>query len=632
MKQPPYTKSPKKQKLAILDAGAQYGKVIDRRVRELAVESVLLPMNTPKEKLEQYKAVIISGGPESVYGPAAPDFDPELFTLDIPILGICYGMQLLNFVFKGSVEKKNLREDGQFEVEVDNSCPIFKGLKKKQQVLLTHGDSVNQVADELEVIARSGELIAGLAHQTKPFYGVQFHPEVDLTVNGKKILSNFLFEVAGFAGSYSMENREEKAIEYIRQKVGEKSVLVLVSGGVDSTVCAALANKALGKDKVFALHINTGLMRQNESSQVKQALENLGLNLKVIDASEDFLNAKTMIDGQKTKKLCQTIDPEKKRKIIGDTFMKVAEREIEQMHLSADDVYLLQGSLRPDLIESASSMASSKAQVIKTHHNDTSLVRKLRAEGRVVEPLADYHKDEVRELGKMLGLPDEIVWRRPFPGPGLAIRILCADEPFMTEEFGKINNQLDKFSRRGKYQLGLLPVRTVGVQGDGRSYSYLAGIAGEDEQIDWEELFEIAKIIPREIHQVNRIVYVFGGKWQQPPQEITPTKINANILNGLRQADALVREVLRERGLMKAVAQVPVVLFPVNFTQAGQHSIGIRTFITNDFMTGRAAMPGEDLPESVVEEMVDKILKKVAGISRVAYDLTSKPPGTTEWE
>ncbi len=617
-----------KQKIAILDAGAQYGKLIDRKVRELTVESVLLPMDTPKAELEQYGAIIISGGPESVYGSNAPEYDPDLFSLEIPVLGICYGMQLLNYSLGGTVEKKARREDGPCQIELETDAPLFKGMKNKQQVLMTHGDSVDQVADELEVIARSDGLVAGLQHQSKPFYGVQFHPEVDLTVKGKQILANFLFEIAGLEGNYTMEDRRQKAIDYIKDKVGDSHVLVLVSGGVDSTVCAALANEALGQDKVFAVHIDNGLMRLNESKKVKQALEDIGLEPRVIDASEQFLQATTEIDGQETKELCQTSDPEEKRKIIGDTFMRVAADVLDEMDIPADDVYLVQGSLRPDLIESASTVASQKAEAIKTHHNDTNLVRQLRAQGKVIEPLADYHKDEVRELGKMLNLPAEIVWRHPFPGPGLGIRILCAEEPYLTAEFEQINQQLEQF-KRDKYEISLVPIRTVGVQGDGRTYSYLAAMSGEP---NWPELFEITRAIPKEIHQINRLVYVFGEKFEPPLDQITPTKINQESLVQLRQADAIVEEVLRKYELMKDVAQVPVILAPVNFGQPGQRTIGIRTIITNDFMTGMAAEPGQDLPERAVFEMAERIKQEVANVAKVAYDLTSKPPGTTEWE
>ncbi len=616
------------QQLAILDAGAQYGKVIDRRIRELKVESVLLPMNTPAEELKKYRAIIISGGPESVYGEKAPKFDPGLFHLDIPILGICYGMQLITLQMGGKVEKKDTREDGPFTIQVENDSLLFDGLEKEQQVLLTHGDTVDLAAPDFRVIAMSGELIAGIEHPAKKLYGVQFHPEVDLTINGKQIYANFLFKIAGFDASYTMEDREQQAVKHIREKIGSSYALVLVSGGVDSTVSAALVTKALGKEKVFALHIDSGFMRKNESALVKQALEKFGLNLRVVDASQTFMNATTTINGQETKKLNQTTNPEEKRKIIGDTFIRVAEQALSEMDIPRDNIFLVQGSLRPDLIESASSSVSKVAEVIKTHHNDTALVRALRDQNKIVEPLADYHKDEVRELGAMLGLPDELVWRQPFPGPGLAIRILCAEEPYITDDFSSMNAQLAEFGA-GKYAATLLPIRTVGVQGDGRSYSYLAGLTGE---ANWPELETIARAIPKKMHKVNRIVYLFGEKIPSPVQEITPTKLSPETVKQLQHADSIVNEILFKNNLTKSISQVPVILFPVSFGIEGNRSIGIRTIITKDFMTGVPALPGRDIPLTVLDEMVTRILKEVPGISRVAYDLTSKPPGTTEWE
>lgn len=272
--------------IAILDAGAQYGKVIDRRVRDLAVKSELIPLNSPTKLLKKYKAFIISGGPESVYSDNAPQFNPDIFTLGKPILGICYGMQLMNYQAGGTVEKKARREDGPCTIEVETNSRLFNGLDTKQFVLMTHGDSVDQIGKGFRKTADSDGLVAGIEDAERQLYGVQFHPEVDLSTNGKKILSNFLFDIAGFSGNYTIENREEKALEYIRKSVGDKSVLILVSGGVDSTVCAALLSKALPKEKIYAIHIDSGFMRKNESSLVEQALKVLGLNLQVIRAEK----------------------------------------------------------------------------------------------------------------------------------------------------------------------------------------------------------------------------------------------------------------------------------------------------------------------------------------------------------
>ena len=671
----------------ILDAGAQYGKVIDRKVRELKVKSEILPLNTPADAIVKrgFKAIILSGGPNSCYAEDAPKYDPEIFDLGIPVLGICYGMQLANIHFSGTVERKSQREDGQEVIDIDNSSLFFNGMDSKQKVLLTHGDSIGEVAPGFKCIAKSGSIVAGIENAEKKIVGVQFHPEVDLSVNGVQMLSNFLFNCCDFAGDFTIEDREEKAIVEIREFVGDKDVLVLVSGGVDSTVCAALLYRALGTERVHAIHIDNGFMRYKESEVVEKSLEVLGLRLQVIDASERFYNATTEIkkrgteETYTTQKLKDTVLPEEKRKIIGDTFMHVANDAIKALNLKPENVYLAQGTLRPDLIESASALASSKADAIKTHHNDTDLVRLLRDQGRVIEPLKDYHKDEVRALGKLLGLSDELVLRQPFPGPGLAVRLLCAEEPYICEDFNSTNAVLknivnfastdrptsemtdpsidslklkkdiiDAFGgesgievlskMKGQIKCTLLPIKTVGVQGDGRTYSYVAAFSsGESNVCDipWGLLFRIAKAVPRICHNINRIVYLFGDAVSEPIRNITPTHCEPAVLTKLQKADFVVNRELYKHGLTLSLAQVPVICAPVDFSDplggTEKHSIAVRTFITTDFMTGVPAVPGQQMPFECLQTIVDEVSRQ-EGVSRVLYDMTAKPPGTTEWE
>lgn len=598
----------------ILDSGAQYGKVIDRRVRELNIESVIKPLSTPASELKQYQAIIISGGPESVYAPTAPKYDPKIFSLGIPIFGICYGMQLMNYIQGGKVAGLKKREDGQCTIKVDPASILFSELEKKQEVLMSHGDSITQktLNKNFTPVAFSGNIVAAVQDLKNNFYGVQFHPEVDLTVNGKKILKNFLYKVAKFKGDFSVGDRQQQAIKYLQESIGNKKVLVLVSGGVDSTVCAALLAKAIPVKNIFALHIDNGFMRHHESKAVIVALKKVGIKVNFVDASDIFIDA-----------LAGVTNPEQKRQIIGDTFMNVAETAIKNLNLDFKKVILAQGTLRPDLIESASKLASTNANTIKTHHNDTAMVRKLREQGMIVEPLKEFHKDEVRELGTKLGLPRKLVWRQPFPGPGLAIRIIAALKPYITDKFEVINKQLKSSS------VTLLPIQTVGVQGDHRSYSYLAGISGKKS---WKKMFEIAREIPKKIHEINRVVYIFGAPITKSVTEITPTLLTKDVICQLQTADNIVNKILVKHKLINKLSQVPVILFPVNFGKKGERSIAIRTFITNDFMTGVPAVPGVDIPVKAINEMVREILKKTPGISRVVYDLTSKPPGTTEWE
>ncbi len=614
-------------RIAILDAGAQYGKVIDRRVRSLKFDTVLLPLDTPAQDLTDFGAIIISGGPDDVFAPAATHCDPAIFELDLPVLGICYGMQIMNQLSGGTVTKSIRREDGQQTIQIDPNSALFKGLGTDQDVLLTHGNSVERVAPDWQTIATSGDIIAAIAHTNRKLYGVQFHPEVDLTPGGLAMLENFLTGIAGLTGTHTLSDREQAAIAQIRDVVGEREVLVFASGGVDSTVCALLLARALPPEKVHAVHVDTGFMRAGESRAVASALREAGIDLTVIDAMVTFQNATTQLHGATTPPLHLATDPEIKRAIIGDTFMHVLDRALADLHLDPARTVLAQGTLRPDLIESASELASSHAAVIKTHHNDTPLVRKLRQAGRIVEPLSELHKDEVRELGEQLGLSHELVWRQPFPGPGLAIRVLCADRPYITPDFEALSTRLSQFET-DSIATALLPVRSVGVQGDGRSYSYVAALTG---QPDWPKLMHLASRIPSHLHAINRVAYFFGNPMHGAVTQITPTHLGRAEIRQLRAADHIVTEIMQAHGLTRTLRQVPVILLPLGFGHEGARSIVIRTFITNDWMTGIPAVPGVHLDEAVVREMAGRILA-VPGIVRVGYDLTAKPPGTTEWE
>jgi len=668
------------EKVAILDAGAQYGKVIDRRVRELSLETIFLPLDTSPEDLKKrnIKAVIVSGGPGSVSAENSPTWDPRILTAGIPILGICYGMQLINRDLGGEVTSTLGREDGQCMVQVDTNSLLYSTLQSDQEVLLTHGDSCTVIAPGTKVNAKNGDKIVGLEDTERKIYGVQFHPETDLTTCGKTLFNNFLIKIAGLKASFTLGSREATCIEELKKAIGPTNkVLSLVSGGVDSAVCTALLFKAIGRERVIAVHIDNGFLRKDESTKVKDSLEKVGLNLHVFNEKHQFFHGTTRIPTKlgnnmvnvQVGPLHSVILPEEKRKIIGDTFVKVLDGIMKKLNLDPEKTLMAQGTLRPDLIESASILASGNANTIKTHHNDSLAVRKMREKGRVIEPLKDFHKDEVRLLGRDLGLPDDLVQRHPFPGPGLAIRIICAEEKYVCKNFSEICNLLGficnysnaikkphpllhriqdglsesdinilkSLSEKTKFTTTLLPIKTVGVQGDARTYSYVAALSSDDENPCWSSLMQLAKIIPK-ICPINRVTYVFGGRLNYPIHEITNTSLTTNVLATLRQVDDIANQVLFAHNMASKVQQMPVILIPVHFDidpvsrrPFCQRSVVLRPFITNDFMTGVAAQPGKDITIQLLSEMVSKI-QQVPGISRVLYDLTSKPPGTTEWE
>ena len=339
------------EKLAILDCGGQYTKVIDRRVRELGVKSDIFPINVKAEKLKDYKSIILSGGPNSISNDERLKFDERIFELGKPILGICYGMQLMSDYYKGVIDNNVVKEYGQNEIWIDNTVPIFKDMSEKQKVLMSHGDTVKIAPEGFKIIGKSGEAIAAIGNVDKKMYGLQFHPEGDLTVEGTKILENFIRIVAKYQDVYALDDRIETSIKMIKEKVKDNKVVVLVSGGVDSAVTAALLTKALNPENVYAIHIDSGFMRKNESDIICENLKKLGLkNLIRENAKDYFFNTVVEIDGKKIGPLVDTVDPETKRQIIGELFIKVANNVIERLGLDPENTFIAQGTLRPDLI------------------------------------------------------------------------------------------------------------------------------------------------------------------------------------------------------------------------------------------------------------------------------------------
>ena len=616
------------EKLAILDCGGQYTKVIDRRVRELGVKSDIFPINVKSEDLKEYQSVILSGGPNNVADGQRLKFDEKIFELGIPVLGICYGMQLMSDHFGGIIDSNVKKEYGQCEIAINNNVPLFDGLSSTEQVLMSHGDTVKVCPKGFEVIAKSGEAIAGIGNIERKMYGVQFHPEVDLTENGMKMLENFIRKVANYKEFYALEDRIQTSIKMIQEKVKDNKIIVLVSGGVDSAVTAALLVKALNPDNIYAIHIDSGFMRKNESDVICENLKKLGLkNLIRENAKDYFFNTVVEVNGKKLGPLVDTVDPETKRQIIGEIFIKIANNVIERLGLDAKNTFIAQGTLRPDLIESGNPDISGFAHKIKTHHNDVEIVREARKKGLIVETNSDWHKDEVRKVARKLGLEEAIASRQPFPGPGLAIRLLChdkKDEVIITnEEVEKLNEILNSIAEKGY----ILPIKSVGVQGDARSYRNLCLMEGNCLDFDWKTVTSKAKEVTDSINTINRVGYILNTKNLTETPKCFDMRICDETVDLLRELDKIVTSNLEKA----KVNQTFAVLLPIGINK--KYSVAIRTFVTNDFMTGRPGEIGKEVAKEMLEKATNEIMSNYGDkIEFVIYDVTSKPPATCEWQ
>ncbi len=620
-------------KVAILDCGGQYTKVIDRKVREMSVQSEIFPLNVPAATLKEFQGIILSGGPESVWTEGSLAYDAQIFDLKIPILGICYGMQLINQHFGGVVRPGLKTEYGETEIEVEPSCPLFHELEPRQHVLMSHGDSVAELAPGFKMAAKSGEVMAAIFNKDLKIYGVQFHPEVDLTVHGKPMMENFLKRICGLTGNYLLEDRIQTAIAKIQEKVKDEKILVLVSGGVDSAVSAALLIKALKPENVYAIHIDHGLMRKDESDMVCENLKDLGItNLIRKNAAEQFFNSVIEVSGKQIGPLTEIIDPEEKRNLIGEVFIRVVKQTADSLNLDFDKTFWAQGTLRPDLIESGNPDVSGFAHKIKTHHNDVDIVRKAREKGLVVETNWDWHKDEVRQVARTLGIDESIAGRQPFPGPGLAIRTICNDgKSQITEAQNQTFHKLmAELGEPYGYQGAVIPIKSVGVQGDCRSYRYLSIISGKgasfETALEWDRIYQIGKNLPNRVDFINRVAYVLNKERLDREIACYPMHLLPENVDLLREVDDLVVKRLNK----KPISQVFAVLLPIGLTK--KYSVAIRTFITNDFMTGRPAFIGDDITRETVRELVADIENKISEIDLILYDITSKPPATVEWQ
>jgi GMP synthase (glutamine-hydrolysing) len=522
------------QSIVILDFGAQYTQLIARRIREQNVFSVVLPCTASLNEIKSCAPVgiVLSGAPWSVYDKDAPPADARLFELGLPVLGICYGLQFMVHTLGGKVRPADKREYGHAEVDIVAESLLFQGMAKRQPVWMSHGDEALELPPGFELTAKTAHAVAGIQNVAKKWFAVQFHPEVHHTRNGTELLRNFVFKICGAKPTWTPQHFIDSTVEQVRQQVGTGRAICALSGGVDSSVAAVLVDRALrdvsGKrspsgaegSRLTCIFVNNGVLRKNEFEKVQKTLrDKLGLHLDAVDATDRFLN-----------KLKGVSDPEKKRKIIGNEFIKVFEQEARRIEKKEGKVkWLVQGTLYPDVIESRSVRGPS--QVIKSHHNVGGLPEKMKL--KLIEPLKDLFKDEVRKIGRDLGMPEEILQRQPFPGPGLAVRVLGEVTPerlILLRECDDI--VVSEIKNAGLYTkiwqsfAVLLPVMSVGVMGDMRTYAYtcaIRAVSSEDGMTaDWvalphEVLKRISTRIVNEVKGVNRVVYDITSK---PPGTI----------------------------------------------------------------------------------------------------------------
>ncbi|MBF0353294.1 MAG: glutamine-hydrolyzing GMP synthase [SAR324 cluster bacterium] len=596
-----------KEIIAVLDFGSQYAHLIAKRIRHLGVYTEIFSPSVDISKLEHAKGVILSGGPASVFAENIPAFNPEILSMKLPLLGLCYGHQLIGQQFGGTISNTGKGEFGKTQLELAGESPILAGVPHSSQVWMSHQDSVTIVPADFRVIARTVQCpVAGMQHKALPIFTFQFHPEVKDSVWGTAILNNFI-NICEIQGNWSMQQFVDEAIMEIRRIVKDRQVLMFLSGGVDSSVAFALLNHALGHEKVLGLLIDNGFLRKNEAQKIMHRYHQCGFeNIRLSDSSEMFL-----------KQIGKLVDPQEKRKSVGTTFIQIRDQFVQELGLEGANWLLGQGTLYPDIIESG---GTEHSEVIKYHHNRVQAVQDLIQQGLVIEPLKELYKDEVRQVGALLGLPDELVWRHPFPGPGLSINVLCStgNETLLS---ASAVEQL-KAVVPDSFESGILPVKSVGVQGDQRTYTHPAVLIGPR---DWDLLEQVSTTITNSLRAVNRVVTLLYPE-TLPDLKIHEAYCTSDRLDLLREADDLATRALKQAGLMREVFQLLVILLPIASGNTGE-CIVLRPVCSEDVMTAQFAKIAWDVVLPLAHE-----IGKIAGIEAVFYDVTHKPPATFGWE
>ena len=597
------------QKIGILDFGGQYTHLIARRIRELGIYGEII--NPEAFNLNSsYIGLIFSGGPRSVTETDLLSIPFDINKITVPLLGICYGHQLIARLFHGNVQSVPSKEYGETRIQIIEQSILLKEMEKEQIVWMSHGDSVMYLPKEFITTATSDhEGITAFENPGKNIFGIQFHPEVTHTINGMQILDNFL-KVCTMFRDWKPEDFLNNIISAIQTASNGKKLLVLISGGIDSLVALILCIKAVGNENVFSIHVDTGFMRKNESTSVAEFLLELGFqNIKVVDAREKFFS-----------RLHDVTDPEEKRKIIGTIFVEVMHEELVRLNLNFNELMLVQGTIYPDTIESGGTKTSS---TIKTHHNRVPEIDRLIKNGQIIEPLKELYKDEIRRIAELLDLPDELIQRRPFPGPGLTIRILArkknepVDYSFM-DQFDQLYPILAFYNIDGT----ILPVKSVGVQGDFRTYRHPILLWSNNKIFPgWKTLKECTNKLINQVSSLSRAIYSVDQLNNQ--FELGESLLTEENVRMLQEADAIIH--LRTAHL-KEIWQLPVISLPL-FDREGKQVFVMRPVCSQDAMTADVFEMDYALLQSIIDEV-----KSETGAGYLFYDLTTKPPATIEWE
>lgn len=621
-------------KIVVLDFGSQYAHLIAKRFRMMGYYSEIALPSAGLETFKNAKGIVLSGGPSSIYDKNAPEFNSEILKLDIPILGLCYGHYVLQTGYNGKAQKALVGEFGFATLELNQNvkCPLFEEIASPQQVWMSHQDAVVKPGDGFETVGSTKDCeFAALQNLEKKRFSLQFHCEVKDTPCGNKILENFA-KFCGMEKNWDQDTVLNHIIDSIKNQADDKNVLLFLSGGVDSTVAFALLNKALGQERVLGLHIDNGFMRKNESKKVEEAYKNHGFsNFIVEDASKTFLKAVENLT-----------DPQKKRMAIGENFITVRNEVVAKQKFDENKWLLAQGTLYPDIIESG---GTKNSNVIKTHHNRVDGIQKLIGKGLIIEPLKDLYKDEVRAIGKKLGLEDELVMRHPFPGPGLSINVLCSNGTMTDndkEEFKKAQEeiskvQLEMFCEKCSENLEkyILPVKSVGVQGDFRTYRFPSVISFAKTENGfyhlpkkWEKLEAASSQITNSASFINRTIIRL---WQNPSVKDEALKLQEGYctkdrLDQTRDADDIVLTALHKSGWYNKIFQHLTINLPYASSKE-RCSFVLRPLCSEDVMTARFAQ----LPQNLLMDIVQEI-SKLPYVDAIFFDLTNKPPATFGWE